>query len=52
VEVAYGTGTNYIGAYSILQLQGSSITLTAYGLKASSSTVADDDVIDTLMLTH
>jgi hypothetical protein len=51
-SVAYGSGTSYIGAYSILTLQGNMLTLTAYGLKASSSTVADDDVIDTVTLTH
>ncbi|MGD0529489.1 MAG: metallophosphoesterase family protein [Polyangiaceae bacterium] len=51
-SVAYGSGTSYIGSYSILTLDGSSLKLTAYGLKASSTTVADDDVIDTFTLTH
>jgi acid phosphatase type 7 len=51
-SVAYGSGTNYLGSYSLLQLQGNTIQLTAYGLKASSTTVADDDVIDSLTLSH
>ena len=51
-SVAYGSGTSYIGAYSILTLQSNTLTLTAYGLKASSTTVAGDDVIDTVTMTH
>jgi hypothetical protein len=52
ISVAYGAGTSYIGAYSLLELQGSALKFTAYGLKASSNTVADDAVIDTFTLTH
>jgi acid phosphatase type 7 len=52
ISVAYGSGTTYIGSYSLLQLQGNTLKLTAYGLKASSSTVAGDDVIDSFDLTH
>lgn len=51
-SVAYGSGTPYVGSYSILTLSGNTLQLTAYGLKASSTTVKNDDVIDTLMLTH
>ncbi len=51
-KTAFGTGTPYIGVYSILTLSGSMLKLTGYGLKASSTTVAGDDVIDTLTLTH
>ena len=51
-SVGYGSGTSYIGAYSILKLSGNTITLTAYGLKASSTTVAGDDVIDTFTASH
>jgi acid phosphatase type 7 len=51
-SVAYGTGTNYIGAYSLMELSSTTLKLTAYGLRASSSTVADDDVIDTFSVTH
>ena len=51
-SVAYGSGTSYIGSYSILTLQANMLKLTAYGLKASSTTVAGDDVIDTVTLTH
>jgi acid phosphatase type 7 len=51
-SVGYGSGTPYVGSYSILTLSGNTLQLTAYGLKASSTTVKDDDVIDTLMLSH
>ena len=51
-SVAYGSGTPYIGAYSILSLMGNTLKLTAYGLRTSSSTVAGDTVIDSFTLTH
>ncbi|HEX8795893.1 MAG TPA: hypothetical protein VF765_33320, partial [Polyangiaceae bacterium] len=51
-SVGYGSGTPYVGSYSILTLSGNTLQLTAYGLKASSTTVKDDDMVDTLMLTH
>jgi hypothetical protein len=51
-SVAYGSGTSYIGAYSMLTLSGNTLRLDAYGLRASASTVAGDDPIDTLTLTH
>jgi hypothetical protein len=52
-SVAYGSGTPYVGSYSILTLSGNTLQLTAYGLKASSTTVKDDDVIDgPLMFSH
>jgi hypothetical protein len=51
-SVAYGSGTSYIGAYSLLTLSGNTLKLDAYGLKASATTVAGDDAIDTLTLTH
>ncbi len=47
-QVAFGGGTPYIGTYSILTLQANTLTLNAYGLKASGT----DDVIDTFTLTH
>jgi predicted phosphodiesterase len=43
-----GTAT-FIGCYVVLELEGSSITLTAYGITGSASS---DTVIDTLTLTH
>ncbi len=52
IAAAYGKGTPYIGAYSLLTLEGNKLTLTAYGLKASGTQVKDDDVIDTFTLTH
>ena len=45
-KTAFGTGTNYIGNYSMLSIMPTSITLTAYGLTAS----ATDDIIDTVKL--
>jgi hypothetical protein len=52
VSVAYGTGTSYIGAYSLMKLSGTMLSFSAYGLKASSTTVADDDMIDSFVLSH
>jgi predicted phosphodiesterase len=42
-------GKYYIGCYVILDLEGSQISLTAYGITGSA---AKDDVIDSLTLTH
>jgi hypothetical protein len=44
--------TSYIGTYAILQIASHALTLTAYGLKASSMTVAGDDVIDKVTVSH
>ncbi|MGD0526445.1 MAG: fibronectin type III domain-containing protein [Polyangiaceae bacterium] len=49
-KTAFGAGTPYIGAYTLLQIAPTQLTLTAYGLKASGSTPQDDDVIDTVTL--
>ncbi len=38
----------YIGCYALLTLQGTTLELTAYGMKASGGSVAGDDVIDTV----
>jgi hypothetical protein len=56
-QVAYGSASTsasmaYAGVYGLLTLSGRTLTLTAYGLKPSSTTVAGDDVIDSLVLTH
>jgi hypothetical protein len=40
----------YIGCYVLLTLEGTKLTLNAYGLKASGGGVSGDDVIDTLTL--
>ncbi|MGO8994999.1 MAG: fibronectin type III domain-containing protein [Polyangiaceae bacterium] len=42
----------YIGCYVLLTLSGSTLTLNAYGMKASGGSVAGDTVIDTLVLQH
>jgi hypothetical protein len=51
-KTAFGSGTPYIGTYSLLTIAPTQLTLTAYGLKSSGSTPQDDDVIDTVMLSH
>lgn len=51
-SVAYGSGTAYIGAYSLLAVSPSTLTLTAYGLVASATSVSDDEVIDTFSVPH
>jgi hypothetical protein len=38
----------YIGLYSMLQIAPTQLTLTAYGMVASGTTMADDTVIDTV----
>jgi hypothetical protein len=40
----------YVGCYALLTLSGTTLKLTAYGMKAGSGGVAGDDVIDTLTL--
>jgi hypothetical protein len=51
-----GFGSNaspaYIGTYSLLTISPAQLTLKAYGMNASATTVAGDDVIDTVTLTH
>jgi hypothetical protein len=49
-KTAFGSGTPYIGTYTLLQIAPTQLTLTAYGLKASGATPQDDDVIDTVPL--
>jgi hypothetical protein len=51
-SVAYGSGTPYIGAYSLLAISPSALTLTAYGLVASATRISDDGVIDTFSVPH
>jgi hypothetical protein len=51
-SVAFGTGTPYIGTYALLTADAHTLTLTAYAMKASSTTVAGDDKIDTVTLTR
>jgi len=51
-KTAFGTGTPYIGTYSLLTIASRQLTLRAYGMKASSTTVAGDDVIDMVQLSH
>ena len=50
---ATGFGTfsakGYLGCYVLLTLNGTTVTYKAYGMKASGSSVADDDVIDTIV---
>lgn len=49
---AAGAGcTSYIGVYSIVTVAADKLTLNAYGFKASSSSITNDTVIDTVTLT-
>ena len=51
VQMGFGAGMpKYIGTYGLLELDAHALTFTAYGTKASSTTVAGDDVIDTFKL--
>jgi len=43
----FGSGTPYVGCYGLLTLDGATLTLKSYGLKASGA----DDEIDTLTFT-
>jgi hypothetical protein len=52
INVGFGTGTPYVGVYSLLTIDGGTLSLKAYGLKAAGGGVAGDDVIDTLDLKH
>jgi hypothetical protein len=52
IQVAFGGTTKYIGTYGLLTLDAHTLTFKAYGLKASGTMVATDDVIDTVTLTH
>jgi len=49
---AGGQFPGIIGTYALMKLDAHTLTLTAYGLKASGTMPMDDDVIDTLTLTH
>jgi hypothetical protein len=52
-KTGFGSGSatpQYIGLYATLQIAPTTLTLTAYGMVASGSTIADDTVIDTLVL--
>jgi hypothetical protein len=51
-NTAFGGGTPYIGTYALLAIAPAGLTLKAYGMKASSTTVSGDDIIDTVTLTH
>jgi hypothetical protein len=51
-QTSYGTGTPYIGTYALLTIAPTQLTLKAYGLKASSTTVSGDDLIDSFALSQ
>jgi hypothetical protein len=51
VQVGFGDqNMKYIGTYGLLALDANSLSFTAYGMKASATMVAADDVIDTVKL--
>jgi hypothetical protein len=53
-KTAFGPSASpaYLGNYLLLTVTASQLTLKAYGMNASSTTVAGDDVIDNISLTH
>jgi hypothetical protein len=51
-KTAFGPGTSYIGTYALLTIAPTGLTLKAYGLKASATTVSGDDLLETVNLTH
>jgi hypothetical protein len=51
-KTAFGPGTPYIGTYALLTIAPTGLTMKAYGLKSSSTTVAGDDLLETVNLTH
>ena len=52
INVGFGGSTPYVGVYALMTLDAHTLTFKAYGLKASGSTVAGDDLVDTLTLTR
>jgi acid phosphatase type 7 len=48
----FGAGTPYVGCYGLIKLEAAKLTLKSYGLKVSGGSVAGDDELDTLELTH
>ncbi len=44
--------TPYVGVYALMTLDAHTLTFKAYGMKASGSTVAGDDLLDTVSLTR
>lgn len=48
----FGPGTTFDGLYSLLRVEGMTLTLTTRGLARAGSALADDPVIDTLTLTR
>jgi hypothetical protein len=53
-KTAFGPSATpaYIGTYAILTITPTLLTLKAYGMNSSSTAVANDDVIDTVTLSH
>jgi predicted phosphodiesterase len=46
--VAFGNGTNYLGVYSLMTIEGNTLRMQSFGLRASGM----DDPIDDFTLTH
>jgi hypothetical protein len=51
-NAAFGGSTPYVGLYTLMKINGNTLQITSYGLKASASNVMGDDVIDDFSLTR
>jgi hypothetical protein len=51
-NAAFGSGTPYVGVYSLVTFDGGTLTYKAYGLKTAGGSVAGDDVIDSFTLSR
>jgi hypothetical protein len=49
-NVAFGGSTPYVGVYTLMKINGNALQITSYGLKASSTNVMGDDMIDDFTL--
>jgi hypothetical protein len=52
IAVGFDGQTGWVGVYTLLRLDGRTLKVTTYGLKASATGVAGDDVLDELTLSR
>ena len=48
----FGSGTDFVGVYSVLTVSSTALSFKAYGLKSAGGSVAGDTVIDTFQISH
>ena len=51
-NAGFGGSTPYVGTYLLVDANGTTLDVKAYGMKASASNPMGDDVIDSFTLTH